>query len=217
MTLPVIVIGAGGHAAVVAEALRAAGTEVLGFTDPDTSLHGSLRVGLPVLGGDEALAMHSPERVRLANGMGFVSGSGSASLRARIQQRLQAMGWTFAPVIHPRALISRHASLASDAQVLAGAIIQPGAAVGAGTIINTAAIVEHDTVVGAWCHIATRATLCGQTRVGDGCLVGAGAVLRQSVTLGADTVVGAGAVVLRNSAGGETLCGVPARPLGTKQ
>lgn len=217
MTQPVIVIGAGGHAAVVADALREAGIEVLGFTDPDARLHGTQRIGLPVLGGDEVLATHSPGRVRLVNGLGFVSGSGHAAARTRAQQRLQALGWTFAPVIHPHALISRHATLAADVQVLAGAIVQARAAVGAGTIVNTAAIVEHDVIVGAWCHVATRATLCGQTRVGDGCLIGAGAVLRQSVVLGDDTVVGAGAVVLRDSAGGQTLCGVPARPHGTKQ
>ncbi|MCD4498924.1 acetyltransferase [Chromobacterium vaccinii] len=217
MSLPVIVIGAGGHAVVVADALLEAGVEVLGYTDPDPSLHGSRRLGLPVLGGDEALAGYVPERVWLVNGMGFVSGSGRTAARARAQQRLQAQGWTFAPVIHPRALVSRHATLAADAQVLAGAIVQAGARIGVSTIINTAAVVEHDAIVGAWCHVATRATLCGQTHVGDGCLIGAGAVLRQSVSVGADTVIGAGAVVLRDSAGGEIVCGVPARPLGVKR
>lgn len=217
MNLPVIVIGAGGHAAVVADALRESGAKVLGYTDPDPRLHGTLRLGLPVLGGDDVLAKHAPERVRLANGLGFVSGSGRTAARARVQQRLQSLGWTFSPVIHPHALISRHATLAADVQVLAGAIVQAGAQVGIGTIVNTAAVVEHDAIVGAWCHVATRATLCGQTCVGDGCLIGAGAVLRQSVSIGADTVIGAGAVVLRDSAGGETLCGVPARPLGMKR
>jgi sugar O-acyltransferase (sialic acid O-acetyltransferase NeuD family) len=216
MTLPVIVIGAGGHAAVVADTLREAGARVLGFTDPNVFLHGTLRVGLPVLGGDEVLATQSPKDVHLVNGLGFVSGSGRETVRALAQQRLQAQGWIFAPVIHPRAWISSYASLAADAQVLAGAILQAGAVVGRGTIVNTSAIVEHDAIVGAWCHIAPRATLCGQTRIGDGCLIGAGAVVRQSVTLANDTVIGAGAVVLRNSASGETLCGVPARPFGSK-
>lgn len=217
MSLPVIVIGAGGHATVVADALCEAGTEVLGFIDRDARLHGTLRLGLPVLGAEEALAGHSPSRVQLANGLGFVSGSGRTAVRAGVQLRLQALGWIFAPVIHPRAMISRHAALAADTQVLAGAIVQASATVGAGTIINTAAVVEHDAFVGTWCHVAPHATLCGQTRVGDGCLIGAGAVLRQSICIGNDTVVGAGAIVLHNSAGGETLCGVPARPFGTKQ
>lgn len=216
MTLPVIIIGAGGHAAVVSDALREAGTKVLGFTDPNACLHGTLRVGLPVLGGDEVLDTRSPKEVLLVNGLGFVSGSGRATIRATAQLRLQKQGWIFAPVIHPSAWISSYASLAADAQVLAGAIVQAGAVIGKGSIINTAAIVEHDTIVGEWCHVAPRATLCGQTHIGDGCLIGAGATIRQSVTLANDTLIGAGAVVLRNSACGETLCGVPARPFGTK-
>jgi len=217
MSLPVIVIGAGGHAAVVADALIEAGTRVLGFTDPDAGKHGTLRLGLPVLGSDDVLARYKVDDVLLANGLGFVFGSGRTSLRARVQQRLQAQGWSFVGVIHPRAIVSQHATLGDGSQVLAGAVVQAGASVGMGTIVNTAAVVEHDAIVGEWCHLASQSTLCGQTRVGAGCLVGAGAVLRQSVAIGEDTTIGAGAVVLRDSAGRETLCGVPARTLGKQQ
>ena len=217
MTCPVVIIGAGGHATVVADALLEAGADVLGFTDVDASLHGTQRLGLSVLGNDDVLDRYSADGVRLVNGLGFVSGTGRTSVRARAQQRLEAAGWTFVGVLHPRAIVSRHATIGAGSQVLAGAIVQAGARVGANTIVNTAAIVEHDALVGDWCHLAPRATLCGQTRVGSGSLVGAGAVLRQSITIGEDTLVGAGAVVLRDSPGRETLCGVPARPLGTKQ
>lgn len=217
MSVPVIVIGAGGHAAVVADALREAGTEVLGFTDSDVRLHGTMRIGLPVLGDDSVLERHARDGLRLANGLGFVFGSGRTAARARAQRNLQALGWSFVSVIHPHASVSRHARLADDVQVLCGAIVQAGAIVGTGCIVNTAAIVEHDCTVGSWCHLATRSTLCGQVDVGDGSLIGAGAVVRQGIRIGADTLVGAGAVLVRNSAGGETLCGVPARPLGTNR
>jgi sugar O-acyltransferase (sialic acid O-acetyltransferase NeuD family) len=213
----VIVVGAGGHAAVVAEALLEAGEQVLGFTDADAGRHGMLRLGLPVLGSDDVLSQHDRRGLKLANGLGFVAGSGLHSLRARVQQRLESLGWTFVDVVHPRAIVSRHAVLGPGSQVLAGAVVQAGASIGTGTIVNTAAVVEHDATVGDWCHLASRSTLCGQVRVGAGSLVGAGAVLRQSVSLGDSTVVGAGAVVLRDSAGHETLCGVPARRLEIKQ
>ena len=216
MTQPVIIIGAGGHASVLADALYEAGIEVLGFTDQDMHLHGTQRFGLPILGGDHILLNYSPEKLRLVNGLGFVVGSGRVAARALVQQKLEAIGWSFAPVFHPSVQISRHAILSADVQLLAGAIVQAGAIVGKGSIVNTAAIVEHNAVIGDWCHVATRATLCGQTHIGNGCLIGAGAVLRQSLTLGDDTVVAAGAVVVRNSAGDETLCGVPARPYRIK-
>jgi sugar O-acyltransferase (sialic acid O-acetyltransferase NeuD family) len=215
--LPVIVVGAGGHAGVVADALVLAGFQVLGFTDPDTTRHGARRVGLPVLGGDDVLSAYKVDQVRLANGLGFVRGPGLTSLRARVQQGLEARGWTFVEVRHPEARVSRHAILGAGTQVLSGAIVQAGASVGVGTIVNTAAIVEHDTTVGRWCHLATRATLCGEVSVSDGCLVGAGAVVRQGIRLAEDITVGAGAVVVRNGSAREILCGVPARPLEKKQ
>ncbi len=211
---PIIVIGAGGHARVVADALMAAGAQVLGFTDADPALHGRQVLGLPVLGGDEVLASQRPSEVLLANGIGGagrVADAGRVSLRRRIQQQLMDQGWRFAGVRHPSAVVSRFAQVHEDAQLLPGCVVHTGASIGQGAIVNTVAVVEHDAQVGAWCHVAPRALLCGEVLVGEGCHVGAGAVVRQGLALGPGTVVGAGAVVVRSSEGGVVLLGVPAR------
>lgn len=206
---PLIIVGAGGHAAVVADALLAAGEAVLGFTDADPALHGRTLCGLPVLGDDSALAAYAPQAVALVNGIGSIGGE---PLRREVQQRLAAQGWQFAAVRHPSALVSPFARLGTATQLLAGCIVQPGAGIGDGAIVNTAAVVEHDVLVGAWTHVAPRALLCGGVRVGAGSLVGAGAVIRQGLSLGAATLVGAGAVVVADfEAAGQRLVGVPAR------
>jgi bifunctional UDP-N-acetylglucosamine pyrophosphorylase/glucosamine-1-phosphate N-acetyltransferase len=60
----------------------------------------------------------------------------------------------------------------------------------------------------------------GQTDVGPGAFLGSGSVLIAPVSVGAGAIVGAGAVVTkgRNVAPGETVVGVPARPLrGTER
>jgi sugar O-acyltransferase (sialic acid O-acetyltransferase NeuD family) len=215
MSLPIIVIGAGGHAAVVADALLAAGEAVLGFTDADRSRHGSRLCGLPVLGDDEAeLGAHTPGRARLANGIGGVR---DTSLRRRVQQRLEAQGWQFVEVRHPSAIVSPFARIGEGVQLLAGCIVQAGADVGTGCIVNTAAVIEHDCRLGEQVHVAPRALLCGGVEIGTRSHVGAGAVVRQGLRLGDDTVIGAGAVVLQDFAGAGTLVGVPARVLGPEQ
>ncbi len=210
----VIVIGAGGHGTVVADALLAAGRNVLGFTDPNPLLHGSRLLGLPVLGNDDALLLHRAGEVELALGIGTAGGAKDATRRRDVQQRLQGLGWRFASVRHPSAVVSAFAHLHVGVQLLAASVVQAGAQVGEGCIVNTAAVVEHDCVLGAYCHVAPRALLCGNVKVGACSHIGAAAVVRQGLSLGAGTVVGAGAVVVSHSTGAALLVGVPARRRG---
>ncbi len=214
--LPHIVIGAGGHARVLVDALLAGGHPVLGLTDTDPGRHGQHVCGRPVLGSDDALAAYAQHDVMLVNGIGGigeVSRAGSDALRHTVQQRLQRQGWRFAGVQHPAAVVSPFATLATGVQLLAASVVQAGAELGEACIINTGAIVEHDCQVGAYSHIAPRALLCGAVVVGAQCHVGAGAVVRQGLRLAQGTVVGAGAVVVKSTITACTLVGVPARPL----
>ena len=215
MNPSIIVIGAGGHAVVVADALLAAGETVLGFTDADPRRHGQRRCGLPVLGDDDVvLAGHTKDTIRLANGIGGVRGT---ALRQRVQQRLQAQGWQFTGVRHPSAVVSPFARVGDGVQLLAASVVQAGAEIGAGCIVNTAAVVEHDCRLGEQVHVAPRALLCGGVTVGARSHIGAGAVVRQGLRLGDDTVVGAGAVVVKDFLGGGTLVGVPAQVTAEQQ
>jgi sugar O-acyltransferase (sialic acid O-acetyltransferase NeuD family) len=209
--LPVIVIGAGGHAAVLADALLACGRRVLGFTDADASRHGTTVCGLPVLGGDEALSVHDRAAIVLVNGLGDTGSAQSGAPRRRVQAALETQGWRFDGVRHPSAVVSPFAHVGRDAQLLAACVVQARALVGAACIVNTAAVVEHDVVLGDFGHVAPRAVVCGGACLGARCHVGAGAVLRQGVRVGDDMVIGAGAVVVNDFPESGVLVGVPAR------
>lgn len=204
---PVLIIGAGGHAAVVADALLAAGETVLGFTDAEPSRHGQLLCGKPVLGGDELLAQHTPGALRLANGIG---GTRTGSARAAIQRRLENQGWRFTEVRHPSCVVSPFARICAGAQLLARSVVQAGADIGAGSIVNTAAVIEHDSKLGEFVHASPGAIVCGNVSIGAHSHIGAGAVVRQGVTLGEHTLVAAGAVVIKDFKGAGTLVGTPA-------
>jgi sugar O-acyltransferase (sialic acid O-acetyltransferase NeuD family) len=209
MSQPVIIIGAGGHAAVVADALLVCGIEVIGFTDLDPRRHGVRHCGLPVLGDDEGvLSGYRQENILLANGIG---GVGSTELRRKAQMALQQSGWRFARVRHPSAIVSPRAEISDSAQLLAGSIVQVGAQIGPGSIVNTGAVIEHDCAIGGFVHAAPRSLLCGDVKVGSGSHIGAGAVVKQGVHLGPNTLIGAGAVVVRDFAGNGMLVGTPAR------
>lgn len=211
-----IVIGSGGHAAVVADALLAHGERVLGFTDADHSRHGLSICGLPVLGDDRVLDEHGPV-LKLVNGIGGIGIPASNGLRGRVQRSLEAKGWRFVGVRHPSAVVSPFSRLGDTVQLLANSVIQAGASVGDGCIVNTAAVVEHDVVLEEFVHVSCRAVVCGNVQIGARSHIGAGAVVKQGLVLGSDTVVGAGSVVLKSFAAGATLIGVPARVMKERE
>jgi sugar O-acyltransferase (sialic acid O-acetyltransferase NeuD family) len=211
MKRPFIVIGAGGHGAVVADALLRAGHTVLGFLDGDPAHHGRRICGVPVLGDDAVLNEHRPDQVMLANGIGGTGQARSAGLRQEVQRRLSAKGWQFAGACHPAAIVSPFAEIAMDAQLLAASVVQPHASIGAGCIVNTAAVLEHHVTLAEFVHVAPGAVVCGNVQIGARSHIGAGAVVRQGLRLGSDTVVAAGAVVVKDFDGPVLLMGVPAR------
>lgn len=205
-----IVIGAGGHARVVAEAALTAGVDVIGFADDDEALHGGRVDGLDVVGAIESIP----------TGTSYVVGVGGpidgGAVRARLVDRAQASGLVAEEVRHCSAIISSRAIISPGAVFLARSVVNSGGRVGPHAIVNTGAIVEHDAEVGAFAHIAPGAILCGGVRVGAGAHIGAGAVVRQGVTIGDRAVIGAGAVVVRHIPAETTVAGVPARELGVE-
>ena len=204
----VIVLGAGGHARVLIDALLLLGWDVLGVTVPAGRSSASELLGVSVIGDDRQINRYSRQDVRLVNGIGSV---GDVATRRRLFEAWQARGYQFATVVHPSVIVARDVTLDEGVQVMAGAVIQTGCRVGANAIINTASSIDHDCRIGAHCHIAPGVTLSGNVEVGERTHLGAGAVVIQGVKIGADALVAAGAVVTRDVAAGQRVQGVPAR------
>lgn len=210
MSLPVLIIGAGGHARVLIEALAKSGATMLGCVAKEAPALGSLSI--PFLGDDEALCRHAPSSVVLVNGIGSIA---RPDLRRDIFLRFKQKGYRFGAVAHPAAILPSEFVLGEGAQVMAGAILQPGCRIGDNVIVNTGSVVDHDCRIGAHVHIAPGAVLSGDVTVGEGAHVGTGARVIQGVKIGAGAVVGAGAAVVRDVPPGAKVAGVPARLLGS--
>jgi sugar O-acyltransferase (sialic acid O-acetyltransferase NeuD family) len=203
--LPVIVVGGGGHAKVVANALLLQHQTVLGFVDVNPAAPPML--GIINLGNDDKVFDYSPDLVRLVNGVGSIK---STALRQTIYEKFVAKQYSFETVIHPNAVVSLGVEVGAGVQIMAGAVIQPGSSLGINAIVNTGACVDHDCVIEAHAHIAPGATLSGGVHVGKGSQIGTGATIIQGIKIGASSIVGAGAVVIRDVPDGVTVAGVPA-------
>jgi len=211
VSIPVVGLGAGGHAKVVIEILKLNGQyELIGFLDPKEELQGRSVLGVPALGSDEQLSV-----LRRRGIHHFFVGLGSSSdtqPRRRLYECALTQGMKPVTAIHPSAVISPSAALGVGATVMASAVINTGAQLGDNVIVNTGAIVEHDCIIGNHVHIATGATLSGGVLVGDGTHVGVGAVVRQGIRIGVGVVIGAGAVVVKDVDDSQVVIGNPARP-----
>lgn len=209
-TRPVIVLGAGGHAKVVIAALKAAGVEIIGVTDPDSKTHGQSILGVPVLGGDELAMNRKQGEIALVNGVGSTRPS---PRRREVFERFKQAGYSFRAVVHPSAVVGEDTDICEGAQIMAGAVVQPGCQIGADAIVNTRASVDHDCVIGAHVHVAPGAVLGGGVTIGDGAHVGTGSTVIQNVSIGAGALVAAGAAVVADVAVGGQVTGVPARQM----
>lgn len=202
-----IVLGGGGHAKVLMEILRLRGLDVLGYTDP----HSSVPIGdLQCLGNDDLVESYSPETILLVNGLGSV---GDNRKRKQLFESWKEKGYSFATVIHPSAILSPDVVLEEGVQVMAGAIIQTGTKIGVNSIVNTRATIDHDAKIGHHTHIAPGAILSGNVTVQDDAHLGTGVIVIQSVSIGKNSIVGAGAVVVKDVEENVTVAGVPARRL----
>ena len=204
-----VIFGAGGHAAVVADAAVAAGfvlAGVLASPRPETG-------GQPPFGGVPWLG--DPDRPDpalddlLARGAFVHAAIGDAAIRRRW---LEPRTTSAVAIVHPSAVISPSATIEPGAFVGPRAVVNARAVVERGAIVNTAAVVEHDARVGAFAHVAPGSILLGAASVGGSAFVGGGGIVLPGVTIGEGAVVGAGGVATRPVPPGETAIGVPARP-----
>jgi sugar O-acyltransferase (sialic acid O-acetyltransferase NeuD family) len=205
----VIVWGAQGHAAVVADILRAEGRfDVHGFLDdvaPERA--GSIFCERPVLGTREVL----PGLV--ASGVTcVVIAVGDCRARLELADAARGAGLELVTAVHPGSVVAPDATIGAGTVVAAGAVVNPRATIGENVIVNTCASVDHDCVLAAGVHLAPGAHLGGYVKVGRGSLVGLGASVIDRISIGEEAIIGAGAVVVDDIPSRAVAWGVPARP-----
>ncbi len=207
MTEKILIIGAGGHAKSVADALLALGRyEIVGVTSPQDEGQ-DWYCGIPWAGTDDGVAAIADAGCRLAAmGIGFMGGT--SRLRDNLALRYKALGFEFPPICDPSAVVAAGAVIADGAFVGKGTIVNADARVGRMAIVNSGALVEHECLVGDYSHIAVSAVLCGQVTVADHVLVGANATVLQCLHVASDSIVGAGCTVLNDVPAGVVAVGV---------
>lgn len=212
LTGTLLILGAGGHALVVAEtALSGSAFSHVAFLDDNTS-HPAERyssVSGAVL-GPLALALEAPIQQHFE--AAFVA-IGDASIRLNWLHQLKQAGYDLPAILHPHAWISPSAVIGPGSVICANAAVQANAQLGVGVIANTGCSIDHDVVLADGVHICPGAHLAGHVHVGACSWIGIGASVIQQVRIGSSVTVGAGAAVVHDLPNMVTAVGVPARIL----
>ena len=204
----IVILGAGGHAQVVADILlqmqrSGSAAHPIGYLDDDPDLLGKTPLGLPVLGKIAELAQIEHDAV--------VVGIGNNRIRHRLYADLLARGETFALACHPDAVIAFNVSIGLGSVVCAGVVVNTGSRIGVNAILNTGCTVDHHNHIGDHVHIAPSAHLGGDVKVGEGSLIGIGATVLPQREVGDWSLIGAGAVVIESLPNAVVAVGTPAR------
>jgi len=178
-----VLIGAGGHAKAVCDAIAAAGDAVSAYADPRTAAW----LDADHFENDSETDSLDPDTA-VVIGIGGVT-SEALGARLRVLDRFINAGRNAPAVVHETACVSPSAELGPGVIILAGAVVQPAAKLARGAIVNTRAVVEHDSAIGAGSHVAPGAMVLGGCTVGDRAMVGAGAVVLPGSTVPNDALV----------------------------
>ncbi|HUJ27128.1 MAG TPA: serine acetyltransferase [Myxococcales bacterium] len=127
-----------------------------------------------------------------------------------------------AHVLHRAGLQQTARAMSRISQAVFGAVLPPEAIIGGGTelgygglgvVVHKDAIVGRNVLLSPGVVIGGRSEMAGVPVIEDDVKIGAGAKILGPIRIGAGAKVGANAVVLHDVEPGETVAGVPARPL----
>lgn len=206
---PFVIVGGGGFGKDVMWAVQAMNAaqmcyEIVGYCDDDPQKQGRQILDYTVLGSPEDVAARFVEPC-------FVCSIGDNAARARVVQRVLALGWTPVTVIDPSVMIAEGVVIGNGSYIGARAILSPKARIGDHVLINNHTTIGHDCTLGDFAQVSPGARVSGFSVLKEGALLGANAVVAPGKTIGRYATLGACSFAMTNVPDESTAIGIPAR------
>lgn len=205
--MKIVILGAGGHAGVIAELLEHKGYKEseIEFLDDSVS-EGSCIFGKRVAGKIES-CLDYPQETK------FIIGIGENRIRKALAEKYHL---PYITLVHPKAVIGKNVSLGQGTVVMAGAIVQNGSTIGMHCIVNTGATVDHDCEVEDYVHISPGCHVGGGVKIAAESWLGIGSCVKNGVEINKRCLLGAGAALVKDVLEEGTYVGVPAKKVMKK-
>jgi sugar O-acyltransferase (sialic acid O-acetyltransferase NeuD family) len=214
MTTDLVIMGTGGQGRECLDIVRAMNDDgsafnVLGFVDDSPSEANKSNVdalGHEVI-GTLAEFLSAPGSAQVCIGIG------NGAVRRAVSAQLEDANIGSPVLIHPTSSIGSRVEIGLGSVIWAGARMTTNIRVGRHVQINQNATVGHDSILEDFATLNPLSAVSGNVRLGLGTTIGASAVILQELAVGEETTVGAAACVTASIGPGQTVVGVPARPL----
>jgi sugar O-acyltransferase (sialic acid O-acetyltransferase NeuD family) len=211
----IVLLGASGHAKVVADAVRREGRwQLAGFLDQNAR-PGQRHFGAPVLGTEADLPRLAAE-LSLA---GIFVAIGDNHTRSQAVQRIRSScpQLLFVSIVHPAATVAEGVLISEGSILMAGATVNADARIGAHCILNTNSSFDHDSTLADFASLAPGVTTGGNVQIGTCTAISLGASVIHGVKIGEHVVVGAGATVLADLPDHVVAYGTPAKVIRSRE
>lgn len=207
MPKDVIIIGAGGHAKVIADIVKSSGDNLVGFLDDNMDIQGNV-----IFEDKIVLGTTKEEDIEKYKDNYFIIGIGSNRVRKLISEKYPNLKWYTA--IHPNAIIGTDVFVGDGTVIMAGVVINTGTSIGKHCIINTCSSLDHDNILEDYVHISPGSHLAGTVKISEGTWICAGVTVINNITIAKNNIIGAGATVIKSiEEDNLTYVGVPAKKL----
>jgi len=202
----VLVLGAGGHARVVANLVELSSNyDLIGVLDDKPDNIGEKINTSGIIGAYNDL------KPWLKKGITHVAlALGDNSKREKLHKHANHHGFEAISLIHPTAIVDADVKIGPGAIICAGAIVATKVNIGCGAIVNTGAIIDHESKIGDYTHVAPGCKIAGRVTIECHSFIGIGSTIIQGITIGSQTIVGAGSVVLKDASPNSLIYGAPA-------
>lgn len=216
--MKIAIVGAGGFAREVAWLIRDINTihptyDLMGYLVSDLGHLRDTDSRDEVLGDFEWLHAH-PKAID-----GLVFGIGTPQVKLRLCESLEKEfpGHAWPSLVHPSVRLDRETAVIEHGVVLcAGSIGTVNVTFRRFSMVNLMCTIGHESIIGAGAVLNPTVNISGGVQIGSGVLVGTGAQVLQYVQIGDNATIGAGAVVSKPVEPGQTVVGIPAKPLQKK-
>lgn len=158
----IVVIGAGGHGKVVADAIHAQSKyELIGFVDQ------TLSVGQEIINGFKVIEKQEHLHLLKDRADVFIVAVGNNVIREKVYQKaIQVL--RPAIILHPSVIIGSDVKVGNGTVVLAHTVISTSSVIGDNTIVNSGTVVDHDCIIGNHVHLSIGTMVGSNSKLADG-------------------------------------------------